>query len=72
MEPKLKTVLYLVQASQIPYIVDQAVTHAPDLASSGDLQTDALIAGIRVGRRVQAVTALHNGTVLFALNSDGQ
>jgi hypothetical protein len=68
MEPNLKTALYVVPAQQISYIAEQTVTPNPDLSSSGNLETDMLIAGIRSGRRVQAMTTLSNGTVVIALN----
>ena len=69
-KPNLKTVLYTVKAESIPIVMEQSLTSEPD--SQADLYTDRdvelLVAALRMGRRVQAMTALPDGTVLFALD----
>lgn len=65
-EPNLATVLYVIPSEHLQVVLEDAVT--PRLGqTTGDNRVDALIAALRIGRPVQAMTTLQNGDVLFAL-----
>jgi len=64
-EPKLKTLLYVVEAKFIGVVVHDSATNHPE--GKMDMEAQTLVAALRMGRRVQAMTTLADGAVLFAV-----
>jgi hypothetical protein len=64
-EPKLKTLLYVVEAKFIGGVVHDSGANRPE--GNMDMEAQTLVAALRIGRRVQAMTTLADGAVLFAV-----
>ena len=67
-EPTLATILYLISTEYLQAVLDESVTSRPG-QTTGDKRADELIAALRIGRSVQAMTTLKSGDVLFALGT---
>ena len=65
-EPNLATVLYTIPLGFLQVEMDESVTSRLG-PPSGDNRADELIAALRIGRPVQAITSLSDGRILFAL-----
>jgi hypothetical protein len=67
-EPNLKSVLYIVPAEHVQAVIEQSITPNPT-ASAGNFAVDTIVAALRTGRPIQAMTTLQDGSVLFALGT---
>jgi hypothetical protein len=64
-QPNNRTVLYVVPSEYVPLVAHEAVTTRPGAIAHAD--AEALVAALRQGKRVQALTTLPQGIVLFAV-----
>jgi hypothetical protein len=65
-DPNVSSVLYVVPGDLMHEIAHEAVTTNPG-APIKNMDAEALVAALRMGRRVEAMTTLNTGEVVISL-----
>jgi hypothetical protein len=68
-DPNLSSVLYIVPGDLMHEIVEASVTPNPG-APIKNMQAEMLVAALRLGRRVEAMTTLNTGEVVVSLSAN--